>query len=51
LVGKGTLLPPRVAALRAQSKEKRKLMKQIRMEDKKKAKRKPKISNKKQKKS
>lgn len=49
LAGKGTLLPSRVTALRAQTKEKLKLMKQIRKEDKKV--KKPKISKKKEKKA
>jgi len=49
LAGKGIVLPPKVAELRAQTKEKRKLLKQIRSEDK--VKRKPKVSKKKLKKA
>jgi len=53
LAGKGKILPPKIAALRALSQEKRNLMKKIRDEDKKSSKVRPKgkqISKKKQKK-
>jgi len=54
LAGKGKILPPKIAALRAQTKLKRSLIKQIRNEDKKSSKSKPKgkqVSKKQQKKT